>query len=290
MNIHPTAIVSQKAKIAEDADIGPYAVIEEDVQIGQGAKIYSHAHILNHTTIGDNCQIHMGAIIGHLPQMRKSVTTQGRLVIGNRNTFREYTTVHRSIEKEQPTMIGDDNYFMGFSHIAHDCQIANRVTVCNGTLVAGHVIIEDNAFISGNVTVHQFCRIGTFAMIGGLARVAKDVPPYMLLKGDSTIWAVNSVGLRRANFSIESRSQIKRAFKTIYKSDLNVKQAIERLKDQGSSPEINHLVEFISNSQRGICTHKKPSLWDRIFLSDPVANRTSISAYKLFRRPKAENK
>lgn len=257
MNIHPTAIVSEKAIISEDAEVGPYAIIEEDVEIARGVKIYSHAHILSHTTIGEECQIHMGAVLGHLPQIRQAPGRDGRLIIGQRNIFREYATVHRSSQKRSATVIGDESYFMAFSHIAHDCSIGNHVTICNGTLIAGHAEVCDYAFISGNVTVHQFCRIGKFSMIGGLTRVAKDVPPYMLVKGDSTVWAVNSVGLRRANFSHRARTEIKMAFKILYKSGLNVRQAIEKLRKNSDSCEIEHLINFILHSRRGICGYQK---------------------------------
>lgn len=283
MDIHPTAIVSEKAKLGQDVEIGPYAIVEGDVQIGRGVKIHSHAHILNHTTIGDDCQIHMGAILGHLPQMYQVPSSAGRLDIGQRNIFREYTTVHRSGQEQGATVIGDDNYFMGFSHVAHDCRIGNHVTVCNGTLIAGHVVVEDYAFISGNVTVHQFCRIGKLSMIGGLARVAKDVPPYMLLKGDSVVWSVNSVGLRRANFPHQARSEIKKAFKVLYKSGQNVSQATEILQRDFNSGEIKHLINFILQTRRGICGHKSPTLWERIRLSNPIIGRRRLPAYQLFR-------
>lgn len=282
MDIHPTAIVSEKAKLAKGVQIGPYALIEDDVQIASGVKVYSHAQILNHTTIGEDCQIHMGAVLGHLPQVRAEVSAFGRLIIGQRNIFREYATAHRSSQKEGATTIGNDNYFMGFSHIAHDCSIGNNVTICNGSLIAGHVRIYDYAFISGNVTVHQFCRIGEYSMIGGLSRVAKDIPPYMLVKGDSNVWAVNSVGLRRAGFSNFSRSQIKKAFRLLYKSSLNVKQAVVRLQSQANSKEIKHLINFIQHSERGICSYKTPSIRERLRLNIPLIKGREVGAYRLF--------
>ncbi|MBL7085114.1 MAG: acyl-ACP--UDP-N-acetylglucosamine O-acyltransferase, partial [Candidatus Omnitrophica bacterium] len=254
----------------------------DDVKIGQRVKIYSQAHILNGTCIGDDCQIHMGVILGHLPQIRENISEDGRLSIGQRNIFREYATVHRSNQKEKATVIGNDNYFMAFSHIAHDCNIASHVTICNGALMAGHVTVQDYVFISGNVTVHQFCRIGKFSMVGGLARVAKDVPPYMLLKGDSTIWAVNSVGLRRAKFSPQVRTEIKKAFKLVYKSGLNVRQAIEQLQKQTNSCEVKDFINFILDSQRGICGHKRPRLWERIRLMAPAIRHRQFPAYRLF--------
>ena len=284
MNIHPTAIVSEKAKLAKDVQVGPYALIEDDVKIDAGVTIASHAQILNQTTIAEGCQIHIGVILGHSPQIREYSTSKGKLIIGKKNVFREYATVHRASQDGCATVIGDDNYFMGFSHLAHDCNIAHHVTICNGTLLAGHVAVENHAFISGNVTVHQFCRIGEYSMIGGLARVAKDVPPYMLVKGDSTVWAVNSIGLRRANFSQQARSEIKKAFKVLYKSNLNVKQAIRQLQEQFSSCEIKHLIDFVQHSQRGICTEKSPSVWERIRFSSFVLRGARVPAYQLFQK------
>lgn len=264
MNIHPTAIVGQTAVLSDDARVGPYAVIDDGVNIGRGVQIGARAHILGDTVIGDGCQVHMGAVLGHTPQIRKDTPQAGKLRVGKENIFREYTTVHRSSKAETATVIGSHNYFMAFAHIAHDCNIGNNVTVCNGALVAGHVLVEDFAFISGNVTIHQFCRIGRYAMVGGLARISKDVPPYMLVKGDSLVWAVNSVGLRRANFSLQTRQQIKRAFKLLYKSGLNVTQAVEKLAGANNSAELDCLVEFIRNSPRGICRHQEPNLPERL--------------------------
>lgn len=283
MKVHPTAIVSEKARLSEDVEVGPYSLIEEDVDIGRGVKIYSHCHILSHTIIGEDCQIHMGAVLGHLPQIRKGASHFGRLSIGRRNIFREYTTVHRGSHSDSATVIGDDNYFMAFSHIAHDCSIGNNVTICNGTLIAGHAEVSDYTFISGNVTVHQFCRIGKLSMIGGLSRVAKDVPPYMLLKGDSVVWAINSVGLRRRNLSHKARSEIKRAFKLLYRSGLNVKQAVEQLQGQFHSCEVKDLVNFILQSKRGICGQKTPGLWEKIYSKrGTLFKRARIPAYQLF--------
>ena len=289
MNIHPTSIISPTARISEDAQIGPYVLIEDNVHIGRGAKIYSHAHILAHTTVGDNCEVHIGAVLGHIPQIRAHKDESGKLHIGNNNIFREYTTLHRASKPDAITTVGNDNYFMGFSHIAHDCAIGNNVTICNGALIAGHVRIEDNAFLSGNVTVHQFCRIGKLAMIGGLARVSKDVPPYMLVKGDSTVWAINSIGLRRAGFSPESRVQIKNAFRLLYKSNLNIKQALEQIKNLPEKEEhITHLISFIAQSRRGICSYKAASLGER--LQSFLSKSKTLGAYDLFKKERKNEK
>ncbi|MBN2096877.1 MAG: acyl-ACP--UDP-N-acetylglucosamine O-acyltransferase [Candidatus Omnitrophica bacterium] len=289
--IHPTAIIDRKAKLGADTEIGPYVIVEAEVQIGHNVKISAHAQILRATSIGDDCQIHTGSIIGGWPQIRgQAMNTVGNLTIGKRNVLREYVTVHRSKFAGKSTLIGDDNYFMAFSHIAHDSTIANQVTICNGALIAGHVTVEDYAFISGNVTVHQFCRIGKLSMVGGLSRVAKDVPPYMLVKGDSAVWAVNSVGLRRANVSIQARREIKQAFRLLYKSGLNVQQALSELQNKTDSAEIKYLINFIEHSQRGICAYKSPSLRERIFLSAPIINLIQIPAYRLFQENRKQQK
>lgn len=284
MKIHPTAIISKKAKLSEDIEVGPYAIIEDEVEIGRRVKVYSHAQILNGTSLGDGCQVHMGAILGHQPQIRREQNQTGRLLIGRRNIFREYTTVHRSSAATGATVIGDENYLMGFSHIAHDCRLGSQITVCNGALIAGHVTIEDRAFISGNVTVHQFCRLGRLSMVGGLARVAKDVPPYMLVKGDSVVWAINSVGLRRANLSLRARSEIKQAFKLLYKSGLNIKQAVAQLQKRSSSAEIKHLADFVLNSTRGICVHKDSRLWEKIRSKALILKGPILPVYRLFHK------
>lgn len=284
MNIHSTAVVSKNAKIAKDVEIGPYVIIEDGVEIGSRVKIYAQAQILKGTIIGADSQVHMGVILGHLPQIRDLAEKEaGGLIIGQRNIFREYSTIHCSSNNKQATIIGTENYFMGFSHVAHDCVIGNHVTICNGVLIAGHAHIEDYVFISGNVTVHQFCRIGRLAMVGGLARVAKDIPPFMLVKGDSLIWAINSVGIKRANLSLEDRRQIKEAFRILYKSNLNVKQAIAALQ-QNLSAEVKHLVDFICNSRRGICAYKSRNFWQNVGLWIADKKAKNIAEHRWFIR------
>ena len=257
MSIHPTAIIGKKAEIAAEVEIGPFTIIEDDVNIAPGVKIGSSVYIFSGTEIGENTQIHIGAVLGHEPQDITFENKSSFLKIGKENIIREYVTIHRGTKENSSTIIGDNNFLMGFSHVAHNCNIGNNVILVNGTLLAGYVTIEDNAFISGNSVVHQFVKIGRLAMIGGLARVTKDVPPYMLLKGDSLIQTVNVVGIKRAGFSEEVKVEIRKAYKILYKMDLNVSQALEKMeKELKPSKEINHLIEFIRNSERGICQHK----------------------------------
>lgn len=258
--IHPTAIVSKKAEL-DEAEIGPYVIIEDDVKIGKGTKVMAHAYIASGTTIGRDCEIHMGAVLGHVPQHLEFKGTKSFLKIGDRNIFREYSTVHRGLKEGSSTIIGDDNFFMVFSHVAHDCHVGDRVVIVNGALVAGYVVIEDKALISGNAAIHQFVKIGTLAMVGGLTRVIKDVPPYMLVEGSSEVCSLNLVGLKRSNLSEEAKAQIKQAYKLLYRSDLNVSQALDAIKKIGDlTEEVKHIIEFIMSSERGICKHRKTAL------------------------------
>jgi len=255
--IHPTAIVGKKAELGE-IEVGPYAIIEDGAEIGSGTKVLAHAYIASGTTIGKDCEVHMGAVIGHVPQHLHFKGAESFLKIGDRNIFREYTSIHRGLEEGSATLIGNDNLFMGFSHVAHDCRIGNNIVLCNGALIAGHAVIDDAAFISGNVTIHQFVRIGTLAMIGGLARVNKDVVPYTLIEGDSEACSLNVVGLKRSSIGEDARSQIKKIYRLLYRSDLNVSQALSEISKLGKlAPEAAHMVEFVKRSERGICKHRK---------------------------------
>lgn len=254
-DIHPTAVIDPQAEIASDVEIGPYAVIEGPVRIGQGTKVWPHAYLAAPLEIGENCQIHVGAVLGHLHQALREPQSGG-VRIGDRAIIREYAQVHRASQPEAWTTIGADCLLMGFSHVAHDCQIGNRVILANGALVAGHVIVEEKAILSGHVAVHQFVRIGTLSMIGGLARVNKDVPPYFLVKGDSEVWGINSVGLKRAEISEMARQKIREAYRLLYRAGLNTTQALKAIQTlDGATLEIKRLIRFIQESRRGICRH-----------------------------------
>lgn len=257
MKISELAIVSKKARIANEVEIGPYAIIEDEVEIGPKVKIWPHAYIARGTSIGEATEIHMGAVVGHEPQdlvFNRSQKTY--LKIGKRNVIREYATIHRGTGEGTSTVIGDDCFIMAVAHVGHNCQIGNKVILANCVLLAGHVTVGDNVFISGNVVVHQFCRVGSYSMVGGFTGVNKDVPPYMLVRGPSVIRAVNLVGLRRAKFSREVIEGIRQAYKLLYLSDLNTAQAIEGIRKLKPSKELDHLVEFIQSSKRGICKYK----------------------------------
>jgi UDP-N-acetylglucosamine acyltransferase len=253
MSIHPTAIIDPRAEIAAEVSIGPYVIIEGAVKIGRGTKVYGRAYIAGSTEIGEDCQIHMGTVVGHEPQDLGFRGGESFLKIGDRNIFRENVTIHRGTEEKSITYIGHDNYFMGGAHVAHNCIIGNKVIVCNNALLAGYVEVEDQAFISGGVVIHQFTRIGKLAMISGWSALSKDVPPFLIAQGRNRVKAVNVVGLRRAGFSSSVRKEIRRAFKTLFRSGLNLRQALFVLEKQELCDEVRHLAEFIKNSKRGVC-------------------------------------
>lgn len=264
MAIHPTAIIDKEAHVPNDAQIGPYVVIEGHVVLGIGVRVWQGATIsgaYGKTEVGDNCEIHMGAVVGHMPQdLHYDRKIKSCLKIGSRNIIREYATIHPSKVEGGSTILGDDNYIMAQAHIGHDCVVKNNTVICNGTLLAGHAVVEDGVFISGNTAIHQFSKIGTLAMIGGLARVNKDVPPYMVLEGDSEICGINIVGLRRAGIDSTSRLKIKEAYKILYRSGLSVPHAVEELKKIGRSIYVKNIIDFIADSKRGICKHRLISL------------------------------
>ncbi len=253
--IHPTAIIDPAAQIGADVEIGPYAVIEGAVKIGRGTKIWPHVYLVAPLEIGEECQIHVGAVLGHLHQALREQQVGG-VKIGDRTIIREYASVHRSSQKGTNTTIGSDCLLMGTVHVAHDCTIGNKVIVSNGTLIAGHVTVEDKAILSGHVAVHQFVRIGTLSMIGGLARVNKDVPPYFLVKGDSEVWSMNLVGIKRAGMSERSREGIREAYRLLYRTGLNTTQAVKSIQAMDKlTPEVQHLLQFVQESRRGVCRH-----------------------------------
>lgn len=255
--ISELAVIGKNAKIGKDVEIGPYAIIEDGVEIGASVKIWPHAYICAGTTIGEGCQVHMGAVLGHLPQDLTFDTGKKTFTkIGERSVIREYATVHRATKEGMATTVGSGCYLMATSHVGHDCHLGDNVILANAGLLAGHVVVGDNTFISGNVVVHQYCRLGSYVIVGGFSGVNKDVPPYMLVRGPSVVRSVNLVGLRRAKFPRETIHKIMEAFKLLFHSNLNTAQAIEEIKKLGPSKELGYLVEFIQGSKRGICKYK----------------------------------
>lgn len=254
IEVHSTAVVHSTAKLAEGVRVGPYAVIGEQVSVGEGTSVGPHVVIDSFTTLGRDCQIHPGAVVGGSPQDLKHQGEVSYLVIGDRNTIRECVTINRATGMGDETRIGDDNLLMAYVHVAHDCVIGNHVILANGVTLAGHVVLEDFVTVGGLAGLHQFIRVGAMAMIGAMSRVAQDVAPYLLIEGNPPkVYGPNSIGLRRRSVSPDSRNAIKKAYRLLYRSGLNVSQALSQMDEpMRQVPEIAHLIKFLAGSQRGV--------------------------------------
>lgn len=256
ITIHPRAIVHPNAKIGEGTSIGADAIVDEFVEIGDRCEIRARAIVTGHTKLGDDNQVGYGAIIGSEPQdtsYRGAVTF---VEIGDRNIFREYTTVNRGTKEGSVTKIGNDNLLFTGAHVAHNCKIGNRVILVNNVLLAGYVEVNDYAFMGGDSVVHQFTRIGAYAMVRGQTRLGMDVPPYCMAVDTNMVLGLNRLGLRRNGFSHERRRQILAAYDVIYRSGRNRSQALEFLESSAEfaeNPDIQLFCNFIKTSSRGIC-------------------------------------
>ncbi len=256
MNIHPTAVVDPGAVLAPDVTVGPYAVVYDKVKIGRGTKIGPHVVIKPFVEIGEHNEIYQFASIGEVPQDLKFGGEESLLVIGDRNRIREFVTFNRGTAGGGGvTSIGDDGFFMAYSHIAHDCRIGNHVILANGVQMGGHVHIEDHAIVGGLAALHQFVRVGTHSMIGGGSAVSQDVPPYTVVAGaHAALHGLNLIGLKRKGFDEDAVSAVKRAYRIIFRSGLALKEAKERvIAECGGAPEAARLIEFVESSERGIC-------------------------------------
>jgi UDP-N-acetylglucosamine acyltransferase len=252
-SIDKTVVIGENVQIGENNIIWPHVVIEDGVRLGSNNIIHPGAVIFKGTTIGDDNHIHSGAILGDAPQDIAFKGESSFLQIGNRNHIREYCTIHRGTDAGSKTMIGDDNFLMGYTHVAHNCTIGNGVVTVNTAVLGGHVTVQDKAFISASVVIHQYCRIGKFAMVSGLSAITQDVPPYMTVGGRPAVaFSVNVVGLRRGGFSPEVRTDIKRAYKLLYRSDLSVTHALNEIENGSRSTEVSEFVAFCQSSKRGI--------------------------------------
>ncbi len=250
----PLAYVHPEAKIADNVVIKPFASIDRDVVIGEGTEIGSGATILPGTRIGKNCRIFPGAVIGGDPQDLKFKGEYTTLEIGDNNTFREYVTLNKGTAAKGKTVVGSNNLFMAYVHVAHDCIVGNNVILGNNTQLAGEVEVDDWAIISGMTGVHQFCKIGSHVMIGGGSLVRKDVPPYIKAGREPLSYVgVNSIGLRRRHFSNDKIREIQDIYRYIYQKGYNTAQAIEMIKSEiPDSQEKDEVLSFIENSERGI--------------------------------------
>jgi UDP-N-acetylglucosamine acyltransferase len=254
--IHPTAIISPDAEIAEDTHIGPFCIIHDNVHIKKGTRLISNVIIEGAAEIGENCTIYPFTSIGLPPQDLKYKGEKTAVKIGNQNTIREYSTIHRaSVSGDGVTTIGDNNFLMAYVHIAHDCKIGNSVIMANLATLAGHVSVGDHAVIGGLVAIHQFTRVGAYAMVGGFSGVGQDIPPYMMASGARVkLFGLNTVGLKRHGFSDSTVNEFKKAYKILFREKRTLKDAIKKIQeDLPYTDEIKHLIEFIQKNKRGIC-------------------------------------
>jgi UDP-N-acetylglucosamine acyltransferase len=252
--IHPTAVIDPAAELGEGCEIGPYCVIGPGVQLGPGCWLQHHVSLSGPAKIGARNRFHAFASIGQQTQDLKYAGEPTHLAVGDDNTFREFVTVHRGTAIGSFTRIGSGGYFLAYSHIAHDCTVGDRVIFSNNGTLAGHVEVGDHAVIGGLTAVHQFCRIGRHALTGGCSKIVQDVPPFMIADGNpAKVRSYNKVGLERHGFSEAAQRHVKEAYRLIYRSALNLQQAIEQMRnDLPDTPEVQQIVAFVTSSPRGI--------------------------------------
>ena len=256
MEVHPTAIVHSRAKIAPGVKIGAYSLIGENVQIGKDTVIESHGVVEGWTEIGERCHLFPFVSIGAPPQALRYRGGPTRVLIGNDNVIREFVTINRGTpEGGGETVLGHGNFVMAYSHIAHDCKVGNQVIMANASTLAGHIEVEDFAIVGGLVAIHQFVRVGCYAIIGGASAVPQDIPPYMCAAGNrARLFGLNTVGLKRHHFPEDTMSALKQAYRILFRSHLVLNKAVEKVREEvPDSAEIRHLLDFLKKSKRGIC-------------------------------------
>ncbi len=254
-DIHPTAILEGEIDLADDVEIGPYCVLKGRITLGAGTRLIGGVWLQGPLTMGEGNTLYPGAALGFAPQDRSWDPKRpgAGLVLGSRNVFREGVSVSRATKDDAPTTIGDDAYFMACSHAGHDCRVGNNVTFANAVLLAGHVTIEDRVNIGGGGAVHQFCRVGRGAMLGGGLILTRDLPPFFMLTGNNCAGSLNMVGLRRSGMPADDIEDVRWVYKTFYRRDLSVKKATEELHQRADRPIVAEMIEFLGKSTRGLC-------------------------------------
>lgn len=254
-SIHPTAIIESGAELGADVQIGAYAFVGTGVQLGAGTQLHHHASVEGRTKLGAKCELFPYACIGGKTQDLKYKGGRPGLRIGERNVFREYVTVHAATFDDEFTVIGSDNTILAYSHIAHDCIVGDHCVMSNGTMLAGHVIVEDHVIIGGYGGVHQFCRLGAYAMLSATAKLVQDLPPFFIADGTPAIVrAYNKIGLERNGHTPEQLDRVKQIFRILYRDGLNRTQALEKLAahPEASSAEFQRVIAFAAKSTRGL--------------------------------------
>ena len=257
-NIHKTAVVNPNARLSPGVTIGAYSIIGPEVTLGDNVKIGSHCVIDGQTTIGKNCTIYTGAVVGSPPQDKKhDANSNVYLNIGENNVIREYVTMNTgTTEGGGKTTIGNNNLFMAYAHVAHDCVVGNNCVMANVGHLAGHVTLEDNSIIGGLSAIHQFVRLGRLSIVGGCSKVVQDVPPFSMCDGHpAQVYSLNSVGLKRAKINPNTYKLLKKAFKILFHSGLTKTHALEIIEEEiPPCPEVEHLIFFVKTSKRGVCS------------------------------------
>ena len=252
--LHPTAILSDGARIAENVRIGAYAFIGPEVSLDEGTVIQHHACVEGRTSLGPDCEVFPYACLGQRTQDLKYRGGNPGLRIGARNVFREFVTVHTATAEGDATVIGDDNHLLAYTHVAHDCRLGNHIIASNNTTLAGHVVVEDHVVFGGLTGVHQFCRVGTHCMTGGMSKITQDVPPFLIVDGNpAVVRSYNKIGLERAGFDSDRMDRVKFAFRSLYREGLNRAQALEKIAGhpEAASAELGAFIEFARVSTRG---------------------------------------
>jgi UDP-N-acetylglucosamine acyltransferase len=254
VSIHPLAVVDSGAELGADVIIGPFCNVGPNVRLGDRVKLRSHVNVEGHTTLGAGCEVWPFANVGGKTQDLKYKGGAPRLVVGENTVIRECATLNCATYDGGETRIGSKCLIMAYSHVAHDCIVGDRVIMANNATLAGHILIEDDVILGGLAAVHQFVRIGRMSILGGFTKAVKDVPPYMMADGNPLqVFGPNKVGLERHGVSEETQQALKNAYKIVYRSDLTVEKALERIEAElPPAPEIKHFVEFIRKSERGI--------------------------------------
>lgn len=252
MPIHPTALVDAQATIDPTADIGPYVVIEGPVEVGARTRLMAHTVVVGRTILGADNVVHFGAVLGDAPQDLKYTDAPTGLRIGDRNVIREHAELHRGTAPNTWTTVGNDNFLMTSAHVAHNCTVGNQVIMATGALLAGHVTVGNQAFVSGNCVVHQFTRVGRLAIMRGLSRASRDVPPFSIMDGTHTVRGVNRVGLRRAGFDAARIRTLVRAFRILFRVRTNLREAVARVEAECRSPDVDELLGFIREAKHGV--------------------------------------
>jgi UDP-N-acetylglucosamine acyltransferase len=256
--IHPAAFISPSAKIGKNVAIGPFCVIEGDAQIGDGCRLSSHVVVKAGTSLGPNNVVQERVVLGGDPQHLLARPPFGRVAIGAGNVFRECVTVHRAMKADQTTTIGDGNFLMINVHIAHDCVIGSHNIIANNTMFGGHITVGNHAYVSAAVAIHQFCRVGDYAMVGGQAHINKDIPPYVTLDGlTSRVVGLNVIGLKRKGFTPEDLAQLKAAYRVIYRSGLRWSEVLAVLAEQFSTGRAAAFAQFFAGGQRGFMPERR---------------------------------